>query len=109
MASRLEFRTHSVKRVDETNGSFAERFGNDEIFLGGHNVLQNGETAPIPTSARSTARAAEHQGTYEIVYDWKLRGRASEAGASLHCGRNTTGVQRRLRVSIRAQASLPAA
>ena len=47
MASRLEFRIHSVKCVDETNGSFAERFGNDEIFLGGHNILQNGETAPI--------------------------------------------------------------
>jgi hypothetical protein len=24
------------------------------------------------TSARSTVRAADHQGIYEIVYDWKL-------------------------------------
>lgn len=47
MATKLEFRIHSVKCVDETNGSFAERFGNDEIHLGGHAILQNGETTPI--------------------------------------------------------------
>ncbi len=38
MSTKLNLRIHSVKCVDETNGSFVERFGNDEIYLGGFSI-----------------------------------------------------------------------
>jgi hypothetical protein len=47
MASTLQFRVHTVRCVDETGGQYAERFGNDEIHLGGHSILQDGTTSPI--------------------------------------------------------------
>ncbi len=47
MASILQFRVHSVRCADETGGQYAERFGNDEIYLGGHWILQDGTTAAI--------------------------------------------------------------
>ncbi|HZV71023.1 MAG TPA: hypothetical protein VFG10_15820 [Saprospiraceae bacterium] len=37
MSTKLNLRIHSVKCVDETGG-WAERFGNDEIYLGGFTV-----------------------------------------------------------------------
>ena len=47
MSTRLNLRIHSVKCVDETGGSFAERFGNDEISLGGFTVDPGGITTKI--------------------------------------------------------------
>lgn len=47
MSTRLNLRIHSVKCVDETGGSFAERFGNDEIALGGFSVDPNGTSIKI--------------------------------------------------------------
>lgn len=47
MASILQFRIHRVRCVDETGGQYAERFGNDEIYLGGHSILGDGSTAAI--------------------------------------------------------------
>jgi hypothetical protein len=40
-----------VKCVDETNGKWVEKIGNDEIYLGGFAIKHNGDTSPIaPTS-----------------------------------------------------------
>ncbi len=47
MASQLQFRILKVKCVDETGGRFAEKFGNDEIFLGGHHIMKDGTTTGI--------------------------------------------------------------
>ncbi|MDT7838267.1 hypothetical protein [Aquabacterium sp. OR-4] len=48
MASALQLRIHSVRCVDETGGRFAERFGNDEIYMGGHAMLGDGSTSVVP-------------------------------------------------------------
>lgn len=47
MATQIQFRIHSVKCQDETGGSFAERFGNDEIYLGGYGIAANGSTTQV--------------------------------------------------------------
>lgn len=47
MSTTLNLRIHSVKCVDETNGSFAEKFGNDEISLGGFTVDAQANTRKI--------------------------------------------------------------
>ena len=39
--NNITLRIHSVRCVDETGGSFQERFGNDEISLGGFGVDAN--------------------------------------------------------------------
>lgn len=44
MASNLKLRIHSVKCVDETGGSWDEKFDNDEIYLGGF-VIDSSNTA----------------------------------------------------------------
>jgi len=44
--TKLEFRIHKVKCLDETGG-WAERFGNDEIDLGGTTVDETGDTHTI--------------------------------------------------------------
>lgn len=44
MASNLRLRIHSVKCVDETGGRWDEKFGNDEIYLGGF-VIDPGNSA----------------------------------------------------------------
>lgn len=51
MSTKLSLRVLRVKCVDETNGSFVERFGNDEIALGGFAISQNGDTVQIPTTS----------------------------------------------------------
>jgi hypothetical protein len=51
MLTQASLRIHSVKCVDETNGQYVERFGNDEIWLGGYTIAANGSTqvvAPWP-------------------------------------------------------------
>jgi hypothetical protein len=48
MAKTLQFRIHSVRCIDETGGKYAEKFGNDEMFLGGHSILHDGNTTQIP-------------------------------------------------------------
>ncbi len=51
MGTKLSLRVLRVKCVDETGGKWAEKFGNDEIYLGGFSVNSNGDTTPIaPTS-----------------------------------------------------------
>ncbi len=48
MATKLSLRVHKVKCVDETGGWFAEKIGNDEIYLGGFAVInQKGDTVKI--------------------------------------------------------------
>lgn len=48
MATKLSLRVHRVKCVDETGGRWAEKVGNDEIYLGGFAVTnQNGDTVKI--------------------------------------------------------------
>lgn len=47
MSTQATFRIHSVKCVDETGGGFAEKFGDDEIFLGGFGIDANGEVAKV--------------------------------------------------------------
>ena len=47
MSTQLSLRIHSVKCVDETGGSFAEHFGNDEIALGGMVLNATGETTKV--------------------------------------------------------------
>ncbi|MBC7806562.1 MAG: hypothetical protein H7145_10465 [Akkermansiaceae bacterium] len=44
MSTQVTFRIHNVRCVDETGGGFAERVGNDEIFLGGFGIDGNGQT-----------------------------------------------------------------
>jgi hypothetical protein len=51
MATRLSLRVHRVKCQDETGGKWVEKFGNDEIYLGGFAVQPNGDTTPISPSA----------------------------------------------------------
>lgn len=46
--TKLEFRLHKVKCLDETGGFFAEKIGNDEIDLGGNSVDETGDTKNIP-------------------------------------------------------------
>ena len=47
MSQQISLRIHSVKCIDETNGAWAERFGNDEIWLGGYTISTNGDTRVI--------------------------------------------------------------
>ncbi len=47
MSTKATFRIHSVKCVDETGGSFAEKFGNDEISLGGFGIDANGQVTKV--------------------------------------------------------------
>lgn len=47
MSQQISLRIHSVKCIDETNGAWAERFGNDEVWLGGYSIASNGDTQPI--------------------------------------------------------------
>ena len=47
MSQQISLRIHSVKCIDETNGAWAERFGNDEIWLGGYTTSANGDTQVI--------------------------------------------------------------
>lgn len=47
MASKLSFRIHRVSCIDETGGRYMEKFGNDEIFLGGFAINEGGETNEI--------------------------------------------------------------
>ena len=47
MSQQISLRIHSVKCVDETNGAWAERLGNDEIWLGGYTIAANGNTQVI--------------------------------------------------------------
>jgi hypothetical protein len=44
---KLELRIHKVHCIDETNGQFVEKVGNDEIHLGGTAVDQSGKTHKI--------------------------------------------------------------
>ena len=46
--TKLEFRLHKVKCLDETGGRIGEHFGNDEIDLGGDAVDETGDTHLIP-------------------------------------------------------------
>lgn len=48
MATQLKLRIHSVKCVDETGGKYAEKFGNDEIYLGGFTLDAEGNPVKIP-------------------------------------------------------------
>jgi hypothetical protein len=41
VVTRITLRIHRVRCVDETGGSFQERFGNDEIALGGFGIDAN--------------------------------------------------------------------
>ena len=50
MSQQISLRVHSVKCIDETNGAWAERFGNDEIWLGGYTISSTGDTQPIAPS-----------------------------------------------------------
>ena len=52
MANRLtsqqvSLRVHSVKCIDENNGAWVERIGNDEIWLCGYSISATGDTAVI--------------------------------------------------------------
>ena len=47
MSQQISLRVHSVKCIDETNGAWAERIGNDEIWLGGYSISATGDTAVI--------------------------------------------------------------
>jgi hypothetical protein len=47
MSQTLQLRIHSVRCIDETNGQWAERFGNDEIWLGGYSINAMGDTRVI--------------------------------------------------------------
>ncbi len=47
MSTKLNLRIHFVKCVDETGGGFVERFGNDEIYLGGFSIDAKARTAKI--------------------------------------------------------------
>lgn len=44
MSQQISLRIHSVKCIDETNGAWAERFGNDEVWLGGYSITSKGDT-----------------------------------------------------------------
>jgi hypothetical protein len=46
--TKLEFRLHKVRCVDETGGFFGEKAGDDEIDLGGTAVDETGDTHVIP-------------------------------------------------------------
>lgn len=46
--TKLEFRLHKVRCLDETGSSFREKFGNDEIDLGGNAVDETGDSHNIP-------------------------------------------------------------
>lgn len=46
--TKLEFRLHKVRCLDETGGFFGEKAGNDEIDLGGAAVDETGDTHVIP-------------------------------------------------------------
>ncbi|MCE7042047.1 hypothetical protein [Dyadobacter sp. CY312] len=51
MGTKLSIRILRVKCVDETNGKWVEKFGNDEIYLGGFSVMPNGDTSEILPSS----------------------------------------------------------
>lgn len=46
--TKLEFRLHKVKCLDETGGFFGEHAGNDEMDLGGSAIDETGDTHNIP-------------------------------------------------------------
>lgn len=48
MATKLSLRIHRVACIDETNGKYMEKIGNDEICLGGLALNNQGETIKIP-------------------------------------------------------------
>lgn len=48
MNHQIALRIHSVKCMDETGGSFAEKFGNDEIYLSGFGIDAGGATVKVP-------------------------------------------------------------
>ncbi|MFZ1678959.1 MAG: hypothetical protein WAT91_16875, partial [Saprospiraceae bacterium] len=50
MSTKLNLRIHSVKCVDETGG-WAERFGNDEIYLGGFTVDASNRSQKIAATS----------------------------------------------------------
>ncbi len=47
MNTKISLRIHSVKCVDETGGSFAERIGNDEIDLSGFGIDGSANTVQV--------------------------------------------------------------
>lgn len=47
MSNKLSLRIHRVACIDETNGKYVEKIGNDEIYLGGYAVNEKGETVEI--------------------------------------------------------------
>jgi hypothetical protein len=47
MNNKISLRIHSVKCVDETGGSFVERFGNDEIALSGFGIDAAANTVQV--------------------------------------------------------------
>lgn len=47
MNNQLSLRIHSVKCLDETGGSWAERVGNDEMFLSGFGIDANAATVKV--------------------------------------------------------------
>lgn len=47
MSTKLNLRIHSVKCVDETGGYWAEKFGDDEIYLGGFTVNTSNQTTKL--------------------------------------------------------------
>ena len=54
MSTLLNLRIHSVKCVDETGGWIAEKFGDDEIYLGGFSIDANAAAKKIdPFSVNS--------------------------------------------------------
>ncbi len=47
MSTKLSLRVHKVACLDESGGKYAERIGNDEIYLGGFVVAESGDTTSI--------------------------------------------------------------
>ena len=47
MSQQISLRIHRVMCIDETGGKYAEKFGNDEISLGGFSISSNGDTQVI--------------------------------------------------------------
>lgn len=55
MSTILNLRIRRVKCVDETNGSFVERFGDDEIALGGFAIDNKAVSTQIPSFTVSSS------------------------------------------------------
>ena len=47
LSQQISLHVHSVKCIDENNGAWVERIGNDEIWLGGYSISATGDTAVI--------------------------------------------------------------